>query len=467
VVRIGENLRLLAVALLLLLGLPSCGGRVGTELPDFVLITMDTTRADHLGVYGYFRDTSPAIDRFSRECIVFDQCIVPMAVTLPSHVSMLTSTYPMEHGVLANVQHGGRYFVPTPSLRTFASVCRERGYDTAAFVSAVPVKRKTGIGDGFDQFDEPERGGRTAGATTDAVIDWLEKRGVDEESGPYFLWVHYFDPHQPLRPPEPFDRWFEADEGLDEYLREREWPDVVPGVSEGTYPDLPSALNAYDGEIRYMDEQIGRLLESLRRAPGWEETLVLLVGDHGESLSQHGEPAHNGVWHEQVRVPLMMRVPGEGARREAILISGVDLFPTLLGFVPGGAFDAFLEQASGWDVFAGSGRERFLLSQDTGQKMGEAGYRYSLTTERWKYIWFPGGDGDEDRLYDLAEDPFELRDLSGERAEIVGVLRDSLRAQVALWAERGRGLHEEGAPTEIPVDSITLEELKALGYAVD
>jgi arylsulfatase A-like enzyme len=201
--------------------------------------------------------------------------------------------------------------------------------------------------------------------------------------------------------------------------------------------------------------------------PDWEGTLVLLIGDHGEGLSQHGEFSHRGIWEEQLRVPLMMRVPGERARRDSVLISAVDVFPTLLGFVDSDAFEPFFEQASGRDVFAGNGDGRFVLSQDSGQKMGKPDYRYSLTTERWKYIWFPDGDDEEDLLYDLTADPFELRDVSEENREVALALRDSLRAQLAAQTERGSELGGGQEVTEVPVDSMVLEELRALGYAVD
>ena len=161
------------------LALAGCRQRIDVSgHPNIVLITLDTTRADHLGAYGYFRDTSPRIDAFAEESIVFEHAIAPMATTLPTHVSILTATYPLEHGVLANVMHGGRRFVPAAGLRSFATVCREQGYRTAAFVSAAPLKRDSGIQAGFEEFFEPEKGEASvrAGVTNKELFRWLHAR---------------------------------------------------------------------------------------------------------------------------------------------------------------------------------------------------------------------------------------------------------------------------------------------------
>ena len=198
--------------LLLAVCLALAGCREGIDVsghPNIVLITLDTTRADHLGAYGYFRDTSPRIDAFAEQSIVFEHAIAPMATTLPTHVSILTATHPLEHGVLANVMHGGRRFVPAAGLRSFATVCREQGYRTAAFVSAAPLKRDSGIQLGFEVFDEPDESEaeRSGGQTSDAALRWL----AGLEAGPFLLWVHYYDAHWPFAAPAPFGGRYRTD----------------------------------------------------------------------------------------------------------------------------------------------------------------------------------------------------------------------------------------------------------------
>jgi hypothetical protein len=142
-----------------------------------------------------------------------------MATTLPTHVSILTATHPLEHGVLANVMHGGRRFVPAAGLRSFATVCRKQGYRTAAFVSAAPLKRDSGIQVGFEIFEEPDESAaeRSGGQTTDAALRWL----AGLEAGPFLLWIHYYDAHWPFAAPAPFGGRYHTDPSLERYIAER------------------------------------------------------------------------------------------------------------------------------------------------------------------------------------------------------------------------------------------------------
>ncbi|MBU0638788.1 MAG: sulfatase-like hydrolase/transferase [Planctomycetes bacterium] len=141
--------------------------------PNIVLISVDTLRADHLGCYGYFRDTSPNIDAFAREALFFEQAFCTMSVTLPSHVSLFTGLYPLEHGILANIEHGGVPFGWRTRVKTFAQFVSEAGYETAGFVSALPLKRDTGIAAGFEFFSQPRKMTRSAEETNQAALAWL------------------------------------------------------------------------------------------------------------------------------------------------------------------------------------------------------------------------------------------------------------------------------------------------------
>lgn len=263
-----------------------CVSNAPVRSPNIVLITIDTLRADRLGAYRYFRDTSPVLDALAEESIVFERCIAPIATTYPSHLSLLTSTYPHETGAVANAGAGGAPFVPTPHLRSLAQLLSESGYQTAAFVSAAPLKSFSGIDAGFDVFDEPEPRTRPAEETNARVFEWLEARG----EAPSFLWVHYFEPHSPYQPPEPLDKKFRPDDELRSYLTER---DFQPVYRAGT---LPVHVNSrYDGEVRQADQQVGLLLDALRSEPEiWNHTIVIVLGDHGEGLGQHGRRSTAG-----------------------------------------------------------------------------------------------------------------------------------------------------------------------------
>jgi arylsulfatase len=444
------------------LGLLGCRSGVDTAgYPNIVLVTLDTTRADHLGTYGYFRDTSPRIDAFAEQSIVFENAIAPMATTLPTHVSILTGTYPLEHGVLANVMHGGRRFVPAAGLRSFAMLCRKQGYHTAAFVSAAPLKRDSGIQVGFEIFDEPEESAaeRSGGETTDAALRWL----AGPKAGPFLLWVHYYDAHWPFAAPAPYDGRYRTDATLERYIAERRIAAASSREGVGREEARP-ALNAYDAELRYQDFQVGRLLDALRARHDWDRTAVVLVGDHGEGLSQHGHAAHGGTWNEQLRSPLLIRAPGHAPRRLAEPISLVDTLPTLLGLLDAPALEGLLEQASGRDVLAGGIEFEAVLSQDTARPSKAGAYRFALTSTRWKYFQIHDAEQISEELYDLEADPFELTDVSRQHPETTQRLRAELVAQLEEQTKRAEQLGGGNRPQTRATDPSILEQLRALGY---
>jgi arylsulfatase A-like enzyme len=438
---------------------PGAGGCGDPSPPNIVVVTLDTTRADHLGLYGYFRDTSPRLDEFAAEGLVFDGALAPMAVTLPSHLSLFTAAHPLEHGVLDNHNRGRRWLAPS-ALRSFPEACREAGYRTAAFVSAAPLRAGSGIERGFETFDEPDarssqRDGR---ATTDRAVAWL---GADARR-PYLLWVHYYDAHWPFGPPRSHRDLFATDADLRAWMQERQ---VVRGARyEGIRDNDPDeTFNLYGAELRFQDEQLGRLLDALRARADWEHTAVLIVGDHGEGLSQHDNAAHGGTWDEQLRVPLVLRVPGASPRRIHQTVSVSDALPTLLGLVSLAGTEEFLAQASGRDVLNGN-EDVPVLSQDGSGERKRPGYRHALTTRRWKYFRSEYGRGAaRESLYDLERDPFELEDVAGEHPEVLARLREELSKQLASREARGR---EVGAGEAMlaPTDPEFSEQLRALGY---
>ena len=289
---------LLATALMLV----ACGG----EAPlNVVLITLDTTRADHLGCYGHESIETPHIDRLAAAGSLYERCYTPVPITLPSHLSILTGTYPAYHGV-----HENAGFYVAPELVTLPEVLHREGYATAAFVGSFPLDSQTGLDQGFDLYDDnypssleagkhPSLQGffdeRPAADVVRPALEWLADR-----DGPYFLWTHFFDAHQPLIPPSPF--------------RER----------------YANAL--YDGEIAAVDEAIGRLLSRLEERGDLDRTVIILTADHGEGLGEHGELTHALLLHSStVRVPLVIRDPRDlTARRITAPVATVDILPTLL-----------------------------------------------------------------------------------------------------------------------------------------
>lgn len=445
---------------------PDSAETASSPPPNLVVVTLDTTRADHLGCYGYFRDTSPFIDALAAESVLFERCLAPMSTTLPSHISLFTGTHPMEHGVLANIgSPGGRKFHSSPGLGLWAECAAGAGFQTAAFVSAAPVKRQTGIGEGFQTFDQPVRHERIAGKTSTKTIAWLE----GEMREPFFLWVHYFDPHTPRSPPAPYDELFTRDAALEARMAELELPDQVktrkdkrPNQPRWIMADVAEHINLYDGEVRYMDEQLGQVLDSLRALPAWERTVVLVVGDHGEGLGQHDDLVHGRVWNEQIHVPLIVRVPGVAPKRVPVPLSIVDIMPTLQAMASGLPFHALLEQASGSTVTGESAGERAIFSRDvTRSRVHMFDPRFALQVGEWKFIHDPKG---ADQLFNVTADPHERNDVIGANMEVAAELKDRLLRIMEEQTLRGERLERERGKVDDEVDPELARELRALGY---
>ncbi|MCA9511525.1 MAG: sulfatase, partial [Myxococcales bacterium] len=407
--------------------------------------------ADHLGCYGYARPTSPALDAFARDALLFENAYAPMPTTLPSHVSLLTSSLPARHGVLSNFRYLHIPFVPGEpgGLRSVAQTLSDAGYATAAFTSASPLSRGTGVDAGFAAFDAPppfdendESVRRTAGETVDRALAWLAARG--DGAPPFFLWVHVFDPHLPYEPPAPWDRAFTTDAALLETLAARGIPDVL-------HRHVAGLANAYDGEISYADEQVGRLLDALRERGLYDDAVVAIAGDHGEGLMAHGEPGHELVWRGTVRVPLVLRWPGgpRGARAPQVA-SLVDVLPTLRAHtalpLAGAAFD-------GGDLLADAERE--ALSQEPVRDGAPRQRTFALSAGRWRYWYLSDGPA---RLYDVEADAAELRDVIGEHPDVA----ERMRARVEALLEDARA--RPGATVTNEIDADLRKRLEQLGY---
>ena len=469
------SLRVTALSALLVAGVfaVACGSatnETATRPPNIVLVTFDTTRADHLGAYGYFRNTSPAFDAFAEESVLFERLIVPMATTLPSHLSILTSSHPLEHGVLANTTQGGARFVPAPGLTSFAVSAREAGYATGAFVSAAPLKKGSGIEVGFDTFDQPQDKNRVGESTAQAAVDWLSS--LDREQ-PYFLWVHFYDAHFPFEAPRPYAGTFSSDTDLEVFIQERNIHASAERPLVGLVDDARRAANSYDDELLYQDAQFAVVLEAVRDhagEAGWNRTAVIVTGDHGEGLCQHGEAAHGSTWDEQLNAPLAIRVPGETPRRDRTLLTSSDILPTALSMlgrsgvskVP--AFGDYLESAIGNDVLSGDFANEPVLSQDTGRTRGVP-FKYALTNGDFKYFRIENADGSVDeQLYDLGVDPYELRDVSDTLGEMLEDMRNRMQRSIDERLARGAKLRGDADAVAPETDPGLIVELCALGY---
>ncbi len=441
-----------------LFAIGGCGSKKSV-MPNLLLVTLDTTRADHLGCYGYFRNTSPTIDALADQAVLLEKCYAPIATTLPSHTSLLTGVYPLEHGITANLAGGGIPVLPSANLHSYTMVLRETGYRTAAFVSALPLRTETGISRGFEVFEEPVTKRRSAKETNKGALEWLAS--MDER--PFFLWVHYFDPHGRRNLEVPADTVFFADESMEAFLEPRAVPLKLFATTTGDSVNTRELIDWYDGQIRTMDGQVGVLFDAIRSMGLWESTVVLVVGDHGEGLGQHRVLHHERIWGEQLHVPVILRVPGQEPRRIGETVSLIDVLPTLLALEPSLPRGAFLEQARGRDVLNGSDPLPVFGQESDRTVARERDHStYSLTTDEWRYIYRTLGN---EMLYDLKEDPFEIVNLAPEREELTKRFRAELESLIRDQMEKAR-FYRSGEDSSQTIELSPEDEasMRALGY---
>ncbi len=418
-----------AVALSAILMAAGCGGE---RRLNVVIVTIDTCRADHLGVYGNEAIKTPNIDALAADGVLFEHAFTPVPITLPSHTTIMTGTYPQFHGTRDNDM-----FVDD-AAETLAEVLAAEGYATGAFVSAYPLHRQFNLAQGFEAYDDAFESDdwrflnrpfhenfffdeRTADGTTLAALDWLDTAA--SATRPFFLWTHYFDPHANYQPPAPFDQIY--------------------------------AHNPYDGEIANVDRALGRLISRLRDAGVWDDTVFVLTADHGESLNEHQELTHALLLYDTtLHVPLIVRAPGRSPARFADTVRTLDILPTVLDLL---GIDA-PQQVQGTSLRP--------LVEGTGEVPELEVYHESFYTHS-KFGWSPlrafrrGADklieAPRPELYAWREDQHELDELAAGAGERVEALRADLY-RTLQHTKSGR------RPQTRAIDAETRAKLESLGY---
>jgi arylsulfatase A-like enzyme len=443
----------------LLVALAGCH-RAEPAYDNLVLVTIDTLRADRLGLYGYPRPTSPYLDELGREGVVFWHAVAASSHTAPSHATILTSLYPEQHRVLVN----GRKL--DPGIPGLAGIAREHGLDTAGFVS---VRFLDGLKPGFDDFDAEVPDGqvfRTANATVDRAIDWLDRR---DREGRFAVWVHLYDPHQhvvttPM--PEPYYRQMQEDSA-------RRGDELLYFLKqEQGYPrdELGGMINRYDAQVAFVDAEIRRLFAAVADVAPESQTLRVVTADHGEGLGNHDQVGHGrNLYQEQVRVPLIVHGDPERLRHAVVtgLVRHVDVLPTvaeLLG-VPLDSTDLRIEGRSLVPLLLDpSARIEMELAfsqrrpaDERRLRIGwEPGIKLSAQNEEFKFILNPEPPHE---FYDLKRDPYELSNLiAAESPEKERLHRWLIEKYEALASD-----HRTKSPAD-EIDPQVLEDLEALGY---
>jgi len=423
-----------------------------TRPRPIVLIVVDTLRADHLGSYGYTRPTSPAFDRWARSGALFEKALATSSWTLPSFASIYTGLYPRQHGAgdrLDQKEWGVTGL--DAELPVLAEILADAGYATGALANNPFLHEKFGVGRGFQDYRWHLGGNaviRRADATVDLALEWIDARA----GAPFFLMVHFFDPHMDYDAPPPHRGRFTGD-----YAGKLPHPVTDAAKIKLNWIPLDDAdrdfvKGSYDEEIAFTDEQLGRLLEGLQERSLMDEAMVVLSADHGEELFEHGSFEHgHSKYQELLHVPLVIWGDGVRPGRIEAPVSIVDLFPTLLEAaglpVPRGiAGISLLPVATERAALP----DRPILADGTlhGRR------KHAIVRWPWKAVSVP--ESGEKSLFNLVEDPGEQRDLAKQEPER---LRAMLEEFEAISPPRTR----TGPAAEI--DTGVREQLEALGYA--
>jgi arylsulfatase A-like enzyme/Flp pilus assembly protein TadD len=403
---------------------------VRQPVPNVILITIDTVRADHIGCYGAKNIQTPTLDALARDGTVFERAISQVPLTWPSHAVILTGTYPFQNGV--------QDFTGQPldeRFRSVAQVFKQQGYATGAVVSAFVLDRSWGLARGFDFYDDAFAAetfqtkdiglvDRKAGESVTRALKWLNKNRAHTPRRPFFFWLHLYDPHSPYDPPEPFRTQYRG--------------------------------HLYDGEIAYADHELGRLMAWLKQSRLYEGSLIIMLSDHGESLGEHGEIEHGFfIYNSTVHIPLIVKPPaGSGLRpgRVAKPVETTAVAPTLLRLAGLKGEEKEFQSSS---LLGGTATSEDPAYSESFYSFSSFGWSplHALQTSRYHYIEAPTPE-----LYDVVADPGEKNNLAPLQAATVAVLEDKLQALL-----RKNPFHPaESAGAGLSADA--LEKLRALGY---
>ena len=389
---------------------------------NVLLITIDTLRADRLSCYSSEHVETPNIDSLAEKGFLFTRAFAHNPTTLPSHVNILLGTAPLFHGI-----HENGTFIVSDKFLTLAELLKDYGYSTGAFVGAYPLDSRFGLAQGFDVYDDDYRAEhsqklsfieRKAEKVVEGALGWLQTR-----ESPWFLWVHCFDPHDPYEPPEPF---------------------------QSQYMNRP-----YDGEVAYVDSVLGRLFSYMDKQGLFEQTLVILTGDHGESLGQHREMTHGYfIYNTTVWIPLIISIPEEGSGQVTQAVAHMDIFPTVCD-VLGIETPSFIQGIS-------------LVSAIKGRKMAKRPIYVEALTPYYNRGWAPinGYIYEQEKfiespipeLYDLSKDFDELHNLAQTRK------LDPYQKKLSRIIEDLSLPEEESKEKSRQMVRESLEKLRSLGY---
>jgi arylsulfatase A-like enzyme len=442
---------ILAVAGVVLLLLPA-----RFQAPrNVILISLDTLRADHLSLYGYSRPTSPRLDAFARGAFVFERALTAAPNTGPSHMSLMTSVYPVLHGLIGGLRR------PSGGRRMLAEALSEAGLRSAAFVDGGQLSREFGFARGFDEYDD--QGGGFA-----RILPLAERWVQLNRDHRFFLFLHTYDIHTPYRPPKPFRGMFHDAPYTGSFVPDgKNMTALSLGRTEVSPEDRTHIVALYDEGIRYTDAELGGFLDFIDTRLGiLDETVVVILSDHGEEFGEHGSYLHWQIYHQpNLHVPLVVRVPGASGARIATPVETIDVTPTLLDLL-------------GLPALPGAEGRSLVPMMERAAAALPLPFASAESAPRPALAWPPVPteiptrsviDGryqllvdvrtDSVRLFDLEDDPFATRDVAALHPEVAARL---LAGWKRWYADNAGEIIQPGPEVELPEK--TRRRLRELGY---
>jgi arylsulfatase A-like enzyme len=417
---------------------------------NIILISIDTLRADHLGCYNYPRNTSPSIDKFRLEAILFRRCMAQSSSTLPSHASMLTSLIPSHHEAFFTRSQ------PLPdNIQTMAELLQQKGYRTISFNDGGQIAPEFGLNQGFERYVDvgPEitREDHSLRRIVNKTIPWLDQHPKEK----FFLFLHTYEPHSPYKPDQKYLSLFESNYNgtLPQHISTKLIDQINNGEVKPNEEDKQHIINTYDAEIRSMDDSFGLLMDVLKKKKLYANTLIIFTSDHGEEFGEHGRWATHShtLFNELLHVPLIIKLPGSkyASRKVDHLVRSIDILPTVMDLLD----EKISKDFEGISLvpFMKGIRPRnpmFAVSQRDMTKTYAPNY-WSIMTRKWKLF--------NEKLYNLLHDPGELADVSASHE----ALKKDLRKYANRYMRRKR---VKSSTKKITMDDALKERLKSLGY---
>ncbi|UCD58683.1 MAG: sulfatase [Candidatus Hydrogenedentota bacterium] len=435
--------------------------------PNILLITLDTTRWDHLSCYGHSVEITPTLDKLAGEGVKYEHAITPSSWTLSAHASLFTGMLPTHHNAHFGIDQNAEtdetvaftFYPLHPTLPTLAGELRKAGYYTRGVTGGPTLDSDFGFGHGFDHYDDRlpkgESPERHAGVVTFLATRWLKEYCSNPDAKPFFLFLNYFDPHNPYQAPAPWGNSKVPEELFN--LRSPRYDDVFSGNRDLTDEERRILLSQYSDEVRFMDNQIGRLFDEMKRLGVYDSTLIVATSDHGESFGEHRLLEHGrALYEELIRVPLIIKYPSRDEKRSVVerRVSILSIMPTLLHYighpipktVECGTLDEgdqlLIAEIYRDIVWIKTYGERFDRDQKT------------IYDGNHKWIWQSNG---EHELYEISEDPEEKNNLFGKLPDV----ERRFQSRLVPLIEESKKLSSITPPQ---IDKELQQRLKALGY---